>query len=326
MKKRVIITGAMGFIGSHTAKVFKEAGYNVIGIDHKATIPEAAHFLDQWLQDDFADMAAAAARINQVDAIIHCAGTSLVGPSIADPYTYYWNNASKTNQMLEGLRQQNWPCKIVFSSSAATYGVPDSNRQLIETDLQNPISPYGQSKLFCERIIQDHCRAHGFKGIALRYFNACGCDADGKLGHVVEDTHMIPRVLSAYRRGEMFTLYGNDYNTPDGSCIRDYLHVTDIALAHLESVCLAESMEANEFRAYNLGTGQGKSNKEIIWACNWAVREKINFTVGPRRIGDPDYLVANSDLFQQDTSWHPINSDIENIVATAWAWERKHGS
>jgi UDP-glucose-4-epimerase GalE len=324
MKNKVIITGAMGFIGSHTAKVFKESGYHVIGVDHKPTIPKASRYLDQLFADDFVEITAAAAIVNNVDAIIHCAGSSLVGPSIEDPYTYYWNNSSKTNELLEKLQTKGWQGKIVFSSSAATYGIPESNTQLYESDLQLPISPYGQSKLFCERIIADHCRAHGFKGIALRYFNASGCDADGTLGHVVDDTHMIPRVLSAYRRGELFTLYGDDYNTTDGTCIRDYLHVTDIALAHLEAVCFAETMNNGDFKAYNLGTGQGKSNKEIIWACNWATREKINFVTGPRRIGDPDYLVANSDLFQKDTTWRPMNSDIENIVATAWMWEKKY--
>ena len=326
MNNKVIITGAMGFIGSHTAKVFKEYGYHVIGVDNKLTIPQASRYMDQLLVDDFVEITAAAATVNNVDAIIHCAGSSLVGPSIEDPYTYYWNNSSKTNDLLERLWTRGWHGKIVFSSSAATYGVPQGNRQLYETDLQSPISPYGQSKLFCEKIIQDHCRAHGFTGIALRYFNACGCDSDGTLGHVIDDTHMIPRVLSAYRQGKMFTLNGDDYSTPDGTCIRDYLHVTDIARAHLESVCLAETFHPGEFRAYNLGTGEGKSNKEIIWACNWAVREKINFTVGPRRIGDPDYLVANSDRFQQDTAWRPENSDIENIVATTWAWEKKYSN
>lgn len=326
MIKRVIITGAMGFIGGHTAKVFKEAGYHVIGVDHKATIPESARYLDQLFADDFVKITAAAAGINKVDAIIHCAGTSLVGPSIKNPHLYFWNNSSKTNDLLEELHKQNWHGKIIFSSSAAVYGAPAENRSLIESDHRAPISPYGKSKWICEEIIHDHCASHGFKGIALRYFNACGCDADGTLGHVTDDTHMIPRVLSSYRRNEIFTLYGDDYNTEDGSCIRDYLHVTDIALAHLKSVELADSMEPGEFRTYNLGTGKGYSNKEVIAACSWAVREKINFKVGDRRIGDPDYLVANSTKFQTETKWRPDNSDINNIVATAWAWERKHGS
>jgi len=324
MKNQVIITGAMGFIGSHTAKIFKEANYQVIGVDHKDTIPQAAKYIDQLFMDDFVEITSVAAIVNKVDAIIHCAGTSLVGPSIQDPYTYYWNNSSKTNDLLEKLFRNGWKGKFIFSSSAATYGIPNTNRQLYETDLQSPISPYGQSKLFCERIIQDHCHAHKFKGIALRYFNASGCDPDGTLGHVKDDTHLIPRILSAHRRGESFLLYGNDYNTPDQTCIRDYLHVTDIARAHLEAVCLAETMDAGEFRAYNLGTGQGHSNKEIIETCGDIAEEKINFVVASRRIGDPDYLVANSDLFQSHTSWRPINSDIRNIISTSWTWEKNH--
>ena len=326
MKNKVIITGAMGFIGSHTAKIFKQSGYYVIGVDHKQTIPQAANFLHQLLIDDFVDITATSAVLNNVDAIVHCAGTSLVGPSVKDPYTYYWNNSSKTNTLLEKLRQRQWTGKFIFSSSAATYGVPKENRQLRETDHQQPISPYGHSKLFCEQIIQSHCRAHGFKGVALRYFNAAGCDGDNQLGHVVDDTHMIPRVLSAHRLGKPFILYGDDYQTADGTCVRDYLHVSDIARAHLESVCLAETMQNREFRAYNLGTGQGHSNKEIIQACRHAVKQDIKYVVNDRRFGDPDYLVANSDLFQQDTAWKPIDSDIKNIVSTAWAWEQKHGS
>lgn len=326
MNKIVVITGATGFIGSHTAKVFKQAGYQVIGVDLTFTIPESTKFLDQILVADFVDVATVAIDQNQADAVIHCAGTSLVGPSISDPYTYYWNNSSKTNKLFDQLTKIGWRGKFVFSSSAAIYGIPNSNQQLFETDQQQPINPYGQSKLFCEHIIKDHCRAHGFKGIALRYFNAAGCDADKDLGHIANDTHMIPRVLSAHRTGQTFNLYGDDYHTPDGTCIRDYLHVTDIAQAHLEAVCLAESMKSGEFRAYNLGTGQGHSNKEIVDVCSRVVGQEIDFKYGPRRLGDPDYLVANSALFQNDTSWSPRNSSIENIVATAWGWERNLGS
>jgi UDP-glucose 4-epimerase len=326
MNKRVIITGAMGFIGSHTAKTFKQAGYHVIGIDVKDTIPPAAAYLDQLFAEDFVYITPDAAVINDVDAIIHCAGTSLVGPSIADPYTYYNNNSAKINTVLDSLHNKGWHGTVVFSSSAATYGIPLDNRQLHETDPQLPISPYGQSKLFAEHIIKDHCRAHGFKGVALRYFNAAGCDPDGTLGHVIDDTHMIPRVLSAYRNQQLFKLYGNDYYTADGTCIRDYLHVSDIAQAHLDAVQLAERSRPGEFSAYNLGTGLGHSNLEIIKACNQAVKGNINFVTESRRIGDPDYLVANSDLFQITAGWRPVNSSIDHIVSTAWAWEQKHGS
>ena len=323
MNKTIIITGAAGFIGGHTAKVFKQAGYRVIGVDQANTIPSTAQYLDQILFDDFVDFTALAADINNVDAIIHCAGTSLVGPSIQNPHLYYWNNSSKTNDMLEKLHNRGWHGKIIFSSSAATYGIPPGNRPLVESDSQSPISPYGWSKLFCEQVINDHCTAHGFRGIALRYFNACGCDPDTTIGHVADDTHMIPRVLSSHRNNKTFSLYGDDYNTPDGTCIRDYLHVMDIAHAHLEAVCLAESMQPNTFRAYNLGTGSGFSNKEIIQACSWAVRKKIDFKVVDRRVGDPDFLVADSNKFQTDTAWRPRFSDIDTIVETAWKWESR---
>jgi len=324
MNKTVIITGAMGFIGGHTAKVFKDAGYYVVGIDKSQTVLQSAYYLDELLVNDFVDgITVGAANIHQPDAIIHCAGTSLVGPSLSDPYTYYDNNSGKTNSMLEDLHNLGgWSGKIIFSSSAATYGIPADADNITESSTQNPISPYGWSKLFCEKIIQGHCSAHGFKGIALRYFNACGCDPDGILGHVVDDTHMIPRVLSAYQNKRNFHLYGNDYNTPDGTCIRDYLHVIDIAHAHLEAVCLADRFEPGQFGAYNLGTGHGHSNQTIMQTCEEVVGEKINYEVKDRRIGDPDILVANSDLFQSETQWRPRNSDIRNIVNTTWNWQK----
>ena len=324
MAKQVVITGALGFIGGHTAKVFKQAGYHVIGVDRTATIPESAQYIDQLLYDDFAEVAPVAAVVNQADAIIHCAGTSLVGPSIMDPGEYYNNNSAKTNLMMDKLARLQYNGKIVFSSSAATYGIPLESGNITEDSAKNPISPYGWSKLFCEYIIKDHCLAHNMRGIALRYFNACGCDPDTTLGHVADDTHMIPRVLNAYHNDRAFTLYGNDYATPDGTCIRDYLHVMDIAQAHLEAVCLAETMHQGEFRAYNLGTGQGYSNREIIAACERAVKDFIGVTVGARRTGDPDMLVANSDCFQKDTAWRPRFSDINTIVETAWQWQQRY--
>lgn len=323
MSKCVIITGAMGFIGSHTAKVFKESGYYVIGIDRAQTIPEAAQYLDQLLVDDFVNLVPAAVQANTVDAIIHCAGTSLVGPSVTNPGEYYTNNVSKTNQMLDLL--QGWKGTIVFSSSAATYGNFCSN-PIHESAIQEPMNPYGWSKYMCEQVIHDHCTAHGYRGIALRYFNACGADSAGTLGHVIDDTHMIPRVLSAYQNKQVFNLYGNDYYTPDGTCIRDYLHVTDIGHAHLDAVCLAHGFEPGSFQAYNLGTGSGYSNLEIVNACSSVVGEEIPFTIGPRRAGDPDKLVAESTKFKSLTSWRPRNSDINNIVTTAWQWQKRYNT
>lgn len=322
--RRVVITGALGFIGSHTAKTFKEAGWHVIGIDRTATIPQASSFLDQLFLEDFTQITPVAAVVNEAEAIVHCAGTSLVGPSLTDPGEYYNNNCAKTNIMMDKLASLKWHGTMVFSSSAATYGIPRHNHAIYETDTQNPISPYGWSKLFCERIIEDHCSAHNIRGVALRYFNACGCDPDSQLGHVEDDTHMIPRVLSSYHHYKPFTLYGDDYSTPDGTCIRDYLHVCDIAMAHLQAVNLTSNFDKNEFRAYNLGTGRGYSNREVIAACERAIGDQVGVIVVGRRIGDPDMLVANSDLFQQDTPWRPVNSNIDNIVQTAWNWQQKY--
>jgi len=220
------------------------------------------------------------------------------------------------------LAGHDWHGVVVFSSSASTYGLPKNNQPLVETDAQWPISPYGWSKLFCERVLADHCPADNIRGIALRYFNASGCSADVSLGHTAADTHIVPRVLSAYRSGTVLTLYGDDYDTPDGTCVRDYLHVTDIAQAHLAAVTLAQNMQPNEFRAYNLGTGVGYSNKEIVDTCSLVVGNKIDYQLGPRRSGDPDFLVADSSLFQEHTNWAPKNSSLHNIVKTAWEWQK----
>lgn len=320
--KTVVITGAMGFVGSHTAKLFKEHGYTVIGIDREETIPQAAQYLDQWLRDDYATMTSVAVRENDVLNIIHCAGSSLVGPSVNDPFTYYSNNCSGTNEMLQELRDQGWHGHLVFSSSAATYGIINDSRPLIENDRQQPINPYGWSKLFCERIIRDHCTAHKFTGVLLRYFNACGADPAGTIGHTPEDSHIIPRILSAHRSGKKFDLYGSDYNTSDGTCVRDYLHVMDIAEAHLAAVQHGSTMIPGECAAFNLGTGVGYSNGEIIKKCGEIVGKQIKFRVLDRRPGDPDELVASSTKFQKSTGWRPKH-DLDSIVRTAWEWQQK---
>lgn len=320
--KTVIITGALGFIGSHTAKVFKRAGYRVVGIDRELTIPQGTQFLDALLKDDFVNITAQAAILENAEAIIHIAGTSLVGPSISNPYEYYDNNVSKTNKMLEDLHKLNWKGKIVFSSSAATYGnecaVPIS-----ENATQLPVSPYGYSKLMGEQLIDSYCRAYGMKGIALRYFNACGCDIDGDLGNVKNDTHLIPRIIESILTYDRFVMNGNDFNTRDGTCIRDYLHVLDIAHAHLEAVCLAETLHTGEFVAYNLGTGSGHSNLEIVKACEYVTDCHLNLRFGGRREGDPDELIANPNQFMNATGWKPKYSDLITIIKTTHSWMKK---
>jgi UDP-glucose-4-epimerase GalE len=321
--KTVIITGAQGFIGSHTAKVFKEAGWYVVGIDRTPTIPESTKYIDKLITSDFVDSIAIIASAFNAAAIIHCAGTSLVGPSITNPAEYYQNNSAKTNQMMQQLSHYEWHGIVVFSSSAAVYGIPSTPDCITELTTKQPINPYGMSKLMCEHIISDSCRAYNIRGIALRYFNAAGCDLDCTIGHVQNDTHMIPRVLHSHHVGIPFNLYGNNYDTSDGTCIRDYLHVTDIANAHLESVNLADKMRPNQFDCFNLGTGIGYSNKDIIDACEVVLNNRVEINVCIRRDGDPPILVANGSKFQSISNWKPVHSSINTIIQSAWNWHTK---
>jgi UDP-glucose-4-epimerase GalE len=321
--KTVIITGVLGFIGSHTAKAFRNAGYKVIGIDREWTMEEGSSFCDMLFIDDFVNITATVAAKEKVDAIIHIAGTSLVGPSLKDPGEYYRNNVAKTNQMLDDLALADWKGKIVFSSSAATYGnncvIPIS-----EKAEGIPVSPYGHSKKMCEYVIADHTRAYGHKSIALRYFNACGCDADGELGNIWNDTHLIPRVVQSIIENKPFTMNGIDFSTKDGTCVRDYLHVSDIAQAHVKALDLCDRFDTGTFKAYNLGTGTGYSNLEITQTVQTITGKILNCKLGPKREGDPDELVADPSAFIKDSNWKPEHSDLKNIVNTTYNWMKKH--
>jgi len=320
--KSVLITGAMGFVGSHTARYFSSLGYWVIGVDRVCTIPSARCWLNQLVQEDFVTAVPKIVGEQDIDLIIHCAGTSLVGPSMLNPGEYYDNNVAKTNQMLETLTKQlNWAGTLIFSSSAAVYGAP-SEIPIPESHILNPISPYGSSKMFTEILIRDHCVASGMRAVALRYFNAAGAEPRYQLGHVQDDTHMIPRVFEAYYSGKRFHINGDKFDTPDGTCIRDYVHATDIASAHHAAAELAKTIDAGKFRAYNLGTGSGYSNLEVVSACEQFLKCGIDAEFGPARPGDPDSLVAQSMKFQTDSGWRPEYSSIENLVATAGTWHR----
>ena len=319
MNKTVIITGSLGFIGSHTAKAFKESGYRVIGIDC-GPIPKTSNkFVDVFLHEDYSTATANIAIAEKVDIIIHIAGTSLVGPSLSDPGLYYNNNVSKTNTMLQNLSINGWHGLIVFSSSAAVYG-NNCTVPIKEDSIKSPISPYGHSKLMIEQILKDHCAAHSFKAIALRYFNACGCDVDGELGNGKVDTHLIPIIVESILTKQPLTINGNDYNTPDKTCIRDYLHVTDIANAHVACVALSEKLDNRMFEAYNLGTGTGYSNLEIVNKCIGISDATLEYKFGPRRFGDPDALIADPTKFILDSNWKPKYSDLTSIVQTTYNW------
>jgi UDP-glucose-4-epimerase GalE len=324
MSKTIIITGAAGYVGGHTALRFKEAGYTVIGVDRAVTIPAAVEHLDEFLCTDFVDIVDYCAPLREASAVIHCAGTSLVGPSITDPGEYYNNNTAKTNRMLNWLADRKWSGSIIFSSSAAIYGnyahCPIAESSAYKS---TPINPYGWSKLMTERVIADHCRAHGFRGISLRYFNAAGCDPKGRMGCAQDGTHLVTRVVDSILSGKEIVINGNDYDTRDGTCVRDYVHVTDLADAHLEAVCLAEGMETGDHRSYNLGTGNGYTNKEILEQVAAYAGTKLNWCIGPRRDGDPDQLYADPRRFMQDTGWRPNHSNIADIASTTYNWMKK---
>jgi UDP-glucose-4-epimerase GalE len=316
--KVVVVTGAMGFIGSHTCKALKKHGYYVIGIDREFTIPQAAQFIDEFLIGDFVDLAAPIAANNQACAILHIAATSLVGPSIANPGLYYDNNVAKTNTMLQQIKENNWKGTVVFSSSAAVYG-NGCITPIVEHARCDPVSPYGNSKFICEQLLNDHTKANlNINAIALRYFNAAGCDGEGKLGNAKHDTHLIPRIVECILTNTQFTLNGTDFTTPDGTCIRDYLHVTDIAEAHVRAINLAEF--SSGFQAFNLGTGVGFSNFEVIKEVEKAMDKRLNLVNGPLREGDPDELIANPNKFIKAANWRPVHSSLTEIVSTTCKW------
>lgn len=317
--KTVIITGVSGFIGSHTAKAFKQAGYTVLGVDLNPKHNEK--YVDEFLCGDFVFGVPTLVRKYCPDAILHIAGTSLVSPSYMNPGEYYHNNVGKTNIMMQSLHGIGWHGTVVFSSSAAVYG-NEYIEPWFENDLKQPISPYGWSKLMAEQVLHDQTVAHKFKTIALRYFNACGCDPDGDLGNVVGDTHLIPRVIENKLRGTKLTINGNNFATPDGTCVRDYLHVSDIADAHVRSVALAESLDDGTFRAYNLGTGQGYSNLEIVRGVE-EVAGEVDYQFGDALSVDPDMLIADASNFISDTNWQPKYSDLKTIVTTTWEWMKR---
>lgn len=316
MSKTVLVTGATGYIGSHVCKLLKTSGYHVVGVDRVKREHTLKH-MDQFIEADYYSPEVVSFLHDQyVMSVVHCAGTSLVGPSMADPAEYYTNNVAKTASFLDILRRLPIKPSVVFSSSAAVYGSPDVD-VINEEEPFNPMSPYGQSKAMIEIMLSDYHRAYGLPSISLRYFNACGADADGELGQEPGATHIIARLLESVRDSKEFTLYGTDYDTPDGTCIRDYVHVEDLAEAHMSAIQYLDSFPG----AYtlNLGSNTGFSNQEVIEAVNNTVG-KVTVINGERRAGDPNKLIAGNFLAGVVIDWHPERSDLETIIKSAWKW------
>ena len=305
---KVVVTGAAGFIGGETLLKLVDAGYDVLAIDRVIPPGNLIPVPCQWHTGDFAsELGLDAIKRFCPDAIIHCAGTSLVGPSMLDPEEYYNNNFIKTKILAK------WKGRFIFSSSAATYGNPVMT-PIQEIDPTEPISPYGQSKLMIDWMLKSYHRAYGLDYVSFRYFNACGADSLARHGQAAGATHIIARVLEAMRDKKPFTLNGTDYPTKDGTCVRDYIHVEDLALAHI--LAIDRSVPSD---IYNLGTAAGTSNAEIIDTARIVTGQSINVVVGPQRPGDPAVLTADAGKFTKVGNWQP-QFGLNDIIRHAWAW------
>ena len=316
---RVLVLGGAGYIGSHTALELVKAGNEVTVADNLSTgylkaVPEGADFQKGDLHDFvFLDNLF---KSKKFDAVIHFAAFSLVGESVTDPLKYYDNNLCGTKVLLDAM-VKNGVDKIVFSSTAATYGEP-KNIPILEDDPTCPTNPYGETKLAMEKMFKWTANAHGMRFVSLRYFNACGADKSGTIGEAHNpESHLIPLILQVPNgQRESISIFGTDYDTPDGTCIRDYIHVTDLAVKYL--------MDGGESDIFNLGNGVGYSVREVIDTARKVTGHPIPEVASPRRAGDPARLVASSEKAKKILGWKPEHASLEDIIADAWNWHKNH--
>jgi UDP-glucose-4-epimerase GalE len=323
---KVLVTGGAGYIGSHAVRELLDAGHQVTVLDdlsrgHRAAVPDGVPFVE----GDLGDAAALAEALAGVHTVMHFAGLLSVAESVADPAPYYRTNVAKGLELLAAMRAAGVE-RIVFSSTCATYGVP-VRVPIDEGHPQDPISPYGATKRAFERALVDHARAERVRAVVLRYFNAAGCHPDGTLGedHRPEE-HIVPRAVdAALGRAPALTIYGDDYETPDGTCIRDYVHVQDLARAHLLALDALEHplTPVTRYEAFNLGSGSGHSVREVISAVSRAAGTPVPTRVGARRPGDPPRLVASAAKSRERLGWEP-RLDLQAMVDTTIRWRREH--
>jgi UDP-glucose-4-epimerase GalE len=318
----ILVTGGAGYIGSHACRALAAAGYHPVVLDNFST-GHRSFVTGSLVAGDLRDGAALNRAFAQHDvvAVMHFAASSLVGESVADPAKYYANNVAGTLSLLDAMRKAGCN-RLVFSSTGAVYGNADS-KALPESYPCAPINPYGASKWMIERMLADYRSAYGLGAFCLRYFNASGADAAGGIGELRDnETHLIPRAMMALQ-GHVgdFAVFGDDYDTPDGTAIRDYIHVTDLAAAHLAALKLL--MQGHAGGAFNLGTGAGYSVREILTAIAAETGREVPHVVKPRRAGDPTYLVADSTAARETLKFVPAHSDLATIIRTAWAWHKK---
>ena len=312
---KVVVTGAAGYIGGETLLKLIDAGYDVLAIDRVMPPGNLIPVPCQWHTGDFSgELGLDAIKRFCPDAIVHCAGTSLVGPSMTHPAEYYDNNFVKTKILLDYLvKNHDKQVRFIFSSSAATYGNPVIT-PVHEVDPTEPISPYGQSKLMIDWMLESYKQAYGLDFVSFRYFNACGADSQARHGQAPGATHIIARVLESMRDRKTFTLNGTNYETIDGTCVRDYVHVEDLALAHITAIDKTVPCDI-----YNLGTAEGTSNAQIIDTARTITGQPIEVVVGPIRPGDPATLTADPAKFQTVSSWRP-KFNLDDMISHAWAW------
>ncbi len=319
----ILIVGAAGYIGSHMLLRLAQARWPAVTLDNLSSGRASAVRWGTLVQGDVGD-AALLDRLfeaHRFDAVMHFAARIEVAASLSDPLDYYRNNVQATLTLLQAMQRHRVP-RLVFSSTAATFGQPQSS-PIDESHPQMPINPYGHSKRMVEQILADCDRAYGLRSICLRYFNAAGADPLGRIGECHQpETHLIPLVLQvASGRRSHIAVYGGDYDTPDGTCIRDYVHVSDLCQAHW--LALQSLLEGGPSQAYNLGNGQGYSVAEVIAAAERVSGRKIAVQNAPRRPGDPARLVADARLARQVLAWQPQHSDLHTIMGHAWQWEQK---
>jgi UDP-glucose-4-epimerase GalE len=321
---RVLVTGGAGYIGSVTVEALVAAGHTPVVLDdcstgHAGAVPRGVTLLRQNYTVEASTMAAL--RDHRIDAILHCAARSLVGESIREPARYYRQNVAGGIALLDAARAAGVN-RVVFSSTAAVYGEPDATPIPEDAPLR-PINPYGETKRTFEGALDWYGRAYGLRSVSLRYFNAAGASA--AFGEVHDpETHLIPNILAAVERNEELTLFGGDYPTPDGTPIRDYIHVVDLADAHIRALEATATDDAPGFVAYNLGSGTGFSVLEVVAAAEAVVGHAIPTRMGPRREGDPPILIARPDRARAELGWEPRYGTLAEMIGSAWAWRRGH--
>jgi UDP-glucose 4-epimerase len=318
---KILVVGGAGYIGSHMVKQLAQAGNDVITLDNLSYGYRDAVKYGEFVEGDLGDDSVLDAifAAGDIDAVMHFAGFIQVGESVIKPSMYYHNNVVNTFTLLDAMLRHEVK-NFIFSSTAAIFGEPDYT-PIDEKHNKQPINPYGHSKLMIEQVLDDYDKAYGLRSTCLRYFNAAGADPDGELGerHVPE-THLIPLILQAASgRREDIKVFGDDYATDDGTCVRDYIHINDLCDVH--SLALHKMIETDESARYNLGNGKGFSVKQVIDVAKAVSGNDFKVSIEPRRAGDPAVLVADSTLAQKELNWQPGFAELEDIVKTAWQWE-----